>query len=98
MIRSERGDASVLEVQSVDSHSAPQLKRKFTEARSRDYQVLLKEIRKASISSSKSGRTARIRQRFQEIVSIDFFGNPLRQQVERALNALEKPKSEEPQF
>jgi len=28
----------------------------------------------------------RLRQRFQEIVSIDFFGSPLREQVERILN------------
>src|SRR5579862_7278385 len=41
MIRSGRGEASVGEVQSIDNHSMPQLKRKFTEARNRDYQSLL---------------------------------------------------------
>jgi hypothetical protein len=94
-IRNERGEASVLEVQSIDNHSAPQLKRQFTEARNQDYQLLLREIRKASSISSTSGRLSRIRQRFQEIVSVDFFGSPLRGQVERALNAIEKPQSKE---
>jgi hypothetical protein len=98
MIRNERGEASVLEVQSIDNYSAPQLKRKFTEARIRDYQILLREIRKVTTTSSTSGRMTRIRQRLQEIVSIDFFGSPLREQVERAVNALEKPQSEESHF
>lgn len=98
MIRNERGQASVLEVQSIDNHSAPQLKRKFTEARNHDYQILVREIRKASSTSSTSGRVSRIRQRFQEIVSVDFFGAPLREQVERALSAIEKPKSKETHF
>lgn len=95
MIRNERGQASILEVQSIDNHSAPQLKLKFIEARNHDYQILLREIRKASSTSSTSGRASRIRQRFQEIVSVDFFGTPLREQVERALSAVEKPKSKE---
>jgi hypothetical protein len=98
MIRSQRGEASVLEVQSIDNYSAPQLKRKFTEARIRDYQMLLSDIRKASDTSSAGGRVTRIRQRFHEIISIDFFGGPLRAQVERAVNALEEPKSEESHF
>ena len=93
-----RGETSVLEVQAIDNHSAPQLKRKFTEARNQDYQLLLKEIGKASSTSSTSGRVSRIRQRFQEIVSVDFFGTPLREQVERALRAIEKPKTKEPHF
>ena len=98
MIRSGRGEASVVEVQSIDNHSAPQLKRKFTEVRNHDYQLLLREIRKVPTASSPGGKATRLRQRFQEITSIDFFGSPLREQVERAVNALEKPKSEDPLF
>ena len=93
-IRSERGDASVVEVHSIDNQSVPQLKRTFTEARNRDYQALLREVRSQSSTSAASGRAARLRQRFQEIVSIDFFASPLRDQVERAVNALQKPKAE----
>jgi hypothetical protein len=96
MIRSQRGEASVLEVQSIDNYSAAQLKRKFAEARNHDYQMLLSAIRK--VSGTSTARVTRIRQRFHEISSIDFFGSPLRKQVERAVNALEKPKSEESRF
>jgi hypothetical protein len=44
-------------------------------------------------------RGSRLRQRFQDIVSIDFFGSPLREHVERALNAMQtlKTKSVEPE-
>src|ERR1700722_9796999 len=97
MIRGERGEASVVEVQSIDNHSVPQLKRRFTQARTSDYQALLSGIRKVA-TSSKSGAAARMRKRFQEIASIDFFGSPLREQVERALTSVEKPKTEEFRF
>jgi len=98
MIRSERGEASVVDVQSIDNHSAPQLKRQFMQARTSDYQALLRDIRKVATTSSKSGAAPRMRKRFQEIASIDFFGSPLREQVERALAAVEEPKMEEPRF
>lgn len=83
MIRSHRGDASVVEVRSIDNCSASQLKARFSQARARDYRELLKELRTAL---SQPARLARLHQRFQHIVSIDFFGDPLRERVERALN------------
>lgn len=82
-IRSHRGDASVVEVRSIDNCSATQLKSRFSAARAQDYRQLLKELRTAV---PKPARLARLRQRFQHIVSIDFFGHPLREQVERALH------------
>ena len=95
LIRSERGEASVVEVQSIDNHSVPQLERKFNDARSRDYKLLLKELRRGATASSVGRKATRIRQRLQEIASIDFFGSPLRDQVERALKALEKPQTQQ---
>jgi hypothetical protein len=95
MVRGEQGEASVVEVQSIDNSSASQLKRRFAEARGRDYRVLLEEIRKISTSSPPRGKVTRLRQRLQEIVSVDFFGSSLRDQAERAVDALEKPKSQE---
>ena len=87
-IRSQRGEASVVEVRSIDNCPNPQLKARFSEARTRDYRDLLKELRAAPVSDKAHlARTKRLRQRFQDIVSIDFFGSPLRQEVERALNA-----------
>ena len=91
-IRSHQGEASIVEVQSIDNCSRPQLIRRFTDARTRDYQKLLKDLRGVSRSKSSMAIT-RMRQRFQEISAIDFFGSPARRQVERALDELQTPKA-----
>ncbi len=97
-VRTEGGEASVLEVQSIDNCSFTQMKQRFSDARAGDYRELLKELRRPPASSNLSSRITRLRQRFQDIVSIDFFGNPLREQLEHALNAMQtsKTKSVEP--
>jgi hypothetical protein len=89
-IRSEQGEASIVEVKSIDNFSAPQLKQRFTQSRDSDYQELLRDVRKVQANSSQRAKATRIRQRFQEITSIDFFGSPVRKKVEDALRALEK--------
>src|SRR6266849_9418302 len=45
-VRTEGGEASVLEVQSVDNCSCEQMKQRFSDARAGDYRKLLKELRK----------------------------------------------------
>src|SRR6267143_278788 len=93
-IRGAHGEASVVEVQSIDNFSSSQLMKRFSEARSHDYRELLKVLRNpASASKKSSAHIARLRQRFQEIVSIDFFGSPVREQVERTLAAMQEPQS-----
>jgi hypothetical protein len=92
-VRTERGEASVLEVQSIDNCSFPQMKQRFSDARAGDYRELLKELRKPATSSNLSSRITRLRQRFQDVVSIDFFSNPLREQVEHALSAMQTSKT-----
>jgi len=92
-VRTEGGEASVLGVQSVDNCSFPQMKQRFSDARSRDYRGLLKDLRKPSTSSNQPSRITRLRRRFQDVISIDFFGNPLREQVEHALNAMQTSKT-----
>jgi hypothetical protein len=87
-VRTEGGDASVLEVQSIDNCSFEQMKQRFSNARAQDYRELLKELRNPG-SANQAARITRLRQRFQDIVSIDFFGSPLREQVEGALNAVQ---------
>ena len=87
-IRTEGGEASVLEVQSVDNCSFEQMKQRFSDACGVDYRELLKELRNP-VSTNQAPRITRLRQRFQDIVSIDFFGSPLREQVEGALNAVQ---------
>src|SRR5438128_9720165 len=91
-VRTEDGDASVLEVQSIDNCSFEQMKQRFSDARAGDYRELLKEVRNPA-SASRSARLTRLRQRFQDIVSIDFFGSPFREQVERALNVMQTSKT-----
>jgi hypothetical protein len=92
-VRTERGEASVLEVQSIDNCSFPQMKQRFSDARAGDYRKLLKELRNPPASSNLSSRITRLRQRFQDLVCIDFFGNPLREQVERALNTMQSSQT-----
>jgi len=86
-VRTEGGEASVLEVQSIDNCSFARMKKRFSDARDRDYRELLKDLRNPG-SAKQSSRITRLRQRFQDIVSIDFFGSSLRKQVEQALNSL----------
>jgi len=95
-IRTGRGESSVVDVRSIDNFSPSQLKGKFSDARTRDYRQLLAQLKALPVSASnRDSRLARLRQRFQEIVSIDFFVSPLRAQVERTLN---QPSSDGSQF
>ncbi len=89
-IRNYRGEASVVQVQSIDNLSSTQLVGRFEEARARDYQALIRQLRKmASTPPPKrsAARLSRLRHRFQEVVAIDFFHSPLRGRVEELLEA-----------
>jgi hypothetical protein len=96
-IRTYKGQASVVQVQSFDDLPDKRLKGLFVEARSRDYQKLLHEAKKLlalSPARRPSGRLNRIRRRFLELQDIDFFENPLRSKVESLLaHADESEKS-----
>lgn len=93
-IRKYAGEASVVSVQSIDNLSTPQLVTRFTEARARDYQELVRELQKRSNQAPPkraSGRISRLRARFREIVEIDFFRSPLQNRVEDLLANAETP-------
>jgi hypothetical protein len=95
-VRKYAGEASVVQVQSIDNLSAPKLIARFAEARARDYQELIRELRKfASLRLQKraSGRLNRLRTRFREIVEIDFFNSPLQKRVKELLARAETPPS-----
>jgi hypothetical protein len=98
-IRKYAGEASVVSVQSIDNLSTPQLVTRFTEARARDYQELIRELQKRSNAAPPkraSGRISRLRARFREIVEIDFFSSPLQKRVEDLLaNADTPPRTRE---
>jgi len=87
-IRKYAGEASVVSVQSIDNLPTPQLIARFTEARTRDYQELIRELQKLlSVAPYQraAGRMSRVRARFREIVEIDFFNSPLQKRVEELL-------------
>lgn len=91
-VRSSHGDASVLEVQSIDNYSGSQLAKRFSDARTEDYRKLLKDARNA-LPKKLPAQISRLRQRLQEVVSIDFFGSPLREQAEKTLAAMQQPQN-----
>jgi hypothetical protein len=87
-IRKYAGEASVVSVQKIDNLSTPQLVARFREIRDRDYQELIQALHKmASLAPYKrsSGRISRLRERFRDIVEIDFFGTPLQKRAEELL-------------
>lgn len=93
-IRSYKGQASVVQVQSFDDLPAQRLQQLFIDARSHEYQKLLHELKKLlSLSPARrpSGRLNRIRRRFLEIVEIDFFQSPLRARLEKLLAQADEP-------
>ena len=95
-IRKYEGDASVVHVESIDNISTPQLIARFSEARSQEYQDLISEIEKfLAIPQYEqgAGRLARLRNRFQEIVDVDFFGSPLQKKVGRLLASADTKRS-----
>jgi hypothetical protein len=84
-VRKYAGEASVVNVQSIDNLSTPQLIGRFAEARARDYQELIRELQElssAAFHKDSSGRMASLRTRFREIAEIDFFQSPLQKRVE----------------
>jgi hypothetical protein len=83
-IRKYGGDASVVHVKAIDNISTPQLIRQFTDARTREYRALIREIQKAFIAARKNRSirwASRLRSRFNEIVEVDFFNSPVQKYV-----------------
>ncbi len=98
-IRGYHGDASVVQVQSIDNFSGSQIVERFVKARSQDYQELLRELRQfgsVSRANRSSSRLGRVRQRFQEVMAIDFFHNPLRERVQELLDRMQNDGQSSP--
>ena len=93
-IRRYGGEASVVRVESIDNLSPAQLRGRFSEARVREYQGLIQQVqalmRHGGVRVTAS-RLARLRNRFQEIVEIDFFDTPLQAQVRELLEQATSP-------
>ena len=88
IIRKYKGEASVAQVASFDGLPHEKISHLFIEARNKDYQQLVANLKRSN--HSKPGQISTLRRRFQEIVAIDFFQSPLRKQVESMLEAAER--------
>lgn len=95
-IRKYKGQASVIQVESIDDLPSEDLAKRFTEARSRDYESLAAEITKTLRSKNGTGHLGRLRRRLQEIIDIDFFRSPLRGRVETLLARAAEPRPASP--
>lgn len=95
-IRAGKGRASVIQVQDFDDPPIKQLQQMFIEARTRDYQKLLHELKKF-MAQPPNRRPAtglnRLRRRFMEVTEIDFFENPLRARLENLLAQADSPEA-----
>ena len=92
-IRRYKGQASVVQVHSIDELPSEEIVRRFTDARSQDYETLLGELKKLGRIRDGAAPLARLRRRLQEITTIDFFNNPLRGRVESLLTRATEPRS-----
>ena len=93
-IRAYKGQASVARVQGFDDLPAERLKRLFIEARSHDYEKLMRETKNVlSLPPSRrpAGQLKRIRRRLLEIQDVDFFESPLRARLEALLARADEP-------
>jgi hypothetical protein len=90
-VRKHKGQATVVHAQAFDGRPSSELARKFSDARSKEYEVLMKELlqggKKPALSRS---RLARLRRRFQEIVDRDFFSCPLRTRIDGILAKIDQ--------
>src|SRR5215471_14617051 len=93
-VRRYGGEASVVRVESIDNLSPAQLKGRFSEARVKEYQQLIQQIQSlVRYGTGAQTRLARLRNRFQEIVEIDFFDSPLQDRVRELLDQVSSPNS-----
>jgi hypothetical protein len=91
-VRSSEGEASILQVQSIDDTPIRVLQEQFRQARAVDYEALIEDAGKLKSSANgKSVPVVRLRRRYEEIAAIDFFESPLRRQADEALKRLEQP-------
>jgi hypothetical protein len=92
-VRKHRGEASVVEVARIEGTPDKQLVAMFNQARERDYDALIEEIRFALRPSGHApgagGALARLDRRLSEIIAIDAFGCARRREAEDLLRHLE---------
>jgi hypothetical protein len=89
IVRSNGGEASVIEVLSVDDLSENAIHEFFRQARDVDYEALKKDLEKLKPRSGSSSQQAlKLRKRFDEIVALDFFISKRRSEVQSLFERL----------
>src|SRR5262245_43559625 len=91
-IRSSKGQAAVAQVRSFDELRHEQIEHMFHDARTREYQVLERELKshaKLPQQEKTQAGLVRLKKRLQEITEIDFFSCPIRARIEEAVQQLE---------
>jgi hypothetical protein len=97
-IRGSKGQAAVANVCSFDELRNEQIEQMFNEARTREYQLLEKELKKLAKPQTRDKLEPgilRLKRRLQQIVEIDFFGSPIRARIEEAVQQLESDGDKE---
>jgi hypothetical protein len=88
-VRSHGGDASVMEVCSIDDLSEEATRELFRQSRETDYEALRKDLEKLKPRSGTSSPQAlRLRKRFDEIVGMDFFVSKRRGEIQSLFDQL----------
>ncbi len=94
-IRKYRGDASIVEVARIEGTSRKQIIALFNQARKRDYEQLIQDIRLALRAAAQRGKGrgsagfARLNRRLSEIAALDTFGCPKKKEAEVLMKELE---------
>lgn len=94
-VRSSKGSAAIAQVRAFDELRHEMVEHMFTEARTREYQAIERELKELSKSRNREKTDAglvRLNKRLQQIIEIDFFGSPIRARVEQAIRQLESGK------
>jgi hypothetical protein len=84
--------AAVAQVWSFDDLRGEQIEHMFSQARTREYESVERELTTVSNPRNrgrKEAGLARLKRRLQQIAEIDFFGCPIRARIEEAIRRLE---------
>ena len=92
-VRGHKGKASIAEVRSFDDISTKDLEKRLRAAREKEYTALIRDIKK--LAKSKHTRRPeslrKLRHRFADIVSVDFFACPEQRLIEKLFTTAETP-------
>ncbi|HEY1337839.1 MAG TPA: chromate resistance protein ChrB domain-containing protein [Bryobacteraceae bacterium] len=89
-ILSEGGEGWIFQVEAVAGLTDDVLRESFRELRASDYRDLAAEAH--ALAETEPGRR-KLKRRYEEIVRIDFFGAPGREEIERIMNKTDKAPS-----